>query len=75
MLIDDVCDLLLSPAANQSVADVRVGRGYTAVQPDDGHCGLACTLRDRNLPPRPRESWDLSRWAWTSKCCCYERTE
>jgi uncharacterized protein (DUF4213/DUF364 family) len=46
MLIDDICDLLLSPAANHSVADVRVGLGYTAVQLDDGRCGLAYTFRD-----------------------------
>jgi uncharacterized protein (DUF4213/DUF364 family) len=46
MIIDDICDLLLSPAANHSVADVRVGLGYTAVQLDDGRCGLAYTFRD-----------------------------
>jgi hypothetical protein len=46
MLIDDICDLLLSPAANHCVADVRVGLGYTAVQLDDGRCGLAYTFRD-----------------------------
>jgi uncharacterized protein (DUF4213/DUF364 family) len=46
MIIDDICDLLLSPAANHSVADVRVGLGYTVVQLDDGRCGLAYTFRD-----------------------------
>jgi hypothetical protein len=46
MIIDDICDLLLSPAANHSAADVRVGLGYTAVQLDDGRCGLAYTFRD-----------------------------
>jgi uncharacterized protein (DUF4213/DUF364 family) len=46
MLIDDICDLLFSPAANHSVADVRVGLGYTAVRLDDGRCGLAYTFRD-----------------------------
>jgi uncharacterized protein (DUF4213/DUF364 family) len=46
MLIDEVCDLLSPAAAGRSVADVRVGLGYTAVQLDDGHCGLAYTFRD-----------------------------
>jgi hypothetical protein len=46
MIIDDICDLLLSPAASHSVTDLRVGLGYTAVQLDDGRCGLAYTLRD-----------------------------
>ncbi len=46
MVIDDICDLLLSPAAKHFVVDVRVGLGYTAVQLDDGRCGLAYTLRD-----------------------------
>jgi hypothetical protein len=46
MVIDDICNLLLSRAANHTVADVRVGLGYTAVQLDDGRCGLAYTLRD-----------------------------
>ncbi len=46
MLIDEVCDFLLPAAAGRSVADVRVGLGYTAVQLDDGRCGLAYTFRD-----------------------------
>ena len=46
MLIDEVCDFLLPGAATRSVADVRVGLGYTAVQLDDGRCGLAYTFRD-----------------------------
>ena len=36
----------LPAAASRSVADVRVGLGYTAVQLDDGRCGLAYTFRD-----------------------------
>lgn len=46
MLIDEVCDFLSPAAATRSVADVRVGLGYTAVQLDDGRCGLAYTFRD-----------------------------
>jgi len=46
MLIDEVCDFLLPAAATRSVADIRVGLGYTAVQLDDGRCGLAYTFRD-----------------------------
>ena len=46
MLIDEVCDFLLPAAAAHAVADVRVGLGYTAVQLDDGRCGLAYTFRD-----------------------------
>ena len=32
------------------VADVRIGLGYTAVQLDDGHVGLAYTFRDQAQP-------------------------
>ncbi len=46
MLLDEVCDFLLPAAAARTVADVRVGLGYTAVQLDDGCCGLAYTFRD-----------------------------
>jgi len=46
MLIDEVCDLLLPAAAGRRVAEVRIGLGYTAVQLDNGRCGLAYTLRD-----------------------------
>jgi uncharacterized protein len=45
MLIDQVCDFLLPAAALHLVADVRLGLGYTAVQLDDGRCGLAYTFR------------------------------
>jgi hypothetical protein len=47
MLIDEICDALVPAAGGHSVADVRVGLGYTAVQLDDGRCGLAYTLRDQ----------------------------
>jgi uncharacterized protein (DUF4213/DUF364 family) len=46
MLLDEVCDLVLPTAAGRTVADVRIGLGYTAVQLDDGSCGLAYTFRD-----------------------------
>ena len=46
MLLDEACDFLLPAAAARAVADVRVGLGYTAVQLDDGRCGLAYTFRD-----------------------------
>jgi uncharacterized protein (DUF4213/DUF364 family) len=45
MLLDELCDQLLPAAADHSVADVRVGLGYTGVQLDDGRCGLAYTFR------------------------------
>ncbi len=46
MLIDEICEALLPAAAERAVADVRIGLGYTAVQVDDGGCGLAYTFRD-----------------------------
>ncbi len=46
MLLDDICDFLLPSVATRLVTDVRVGLGYTAVQLDDGHCGLAYTFRN-----------------------------
>jgi len=45
MLIEKVCDLLMPATAARSVSDIRVGLGYTAVQLDDGGCGLAYTFR------------------------------
>ncbi len=73
MLIDRVCDLLLPAAARRSIADVRLGLGYTAVRLDDGRCGLAYTFRDEigegccvireagTLAGRPAS--DLAEWA------------
>jgi uncharacterized protein (DUF4213/DUF364 family) len=73
VLIDEIRDALLPAATNHSVADVRVGLGYTAVQLDDGRCGLAYTLRDEigegccvikaagTLSGRPAS--DLAEWA------------
>lgn len=45
MLLDEVCDQLLSQAEGPCVADVRIGLGYTGVLLDDGRCGLAYTFR------------------------------
>jgi uncharacterized protein len=45
MLLDDVCDQLLPLAGARTVTDVRIGLGYTAVQLDNGRCGLAYTFR------------------------------
>ena len=73
MVIDEVCDFLLPAAATRSVSDVRVGLGYTAVQLDDGHCGLAYTFRDEAHEGccvvneagtlRGRRASDLATWA------------
>lgn len=46
MLIAQVCDFVLPVADGHSVADVRIGLGYTAVQLDDERCGLAYNFRD-----------------------------
>ena len=73
MLIDQVCDFLLPAAGAHSVADIRLGLGYTAVQLEDGRCGLAYTFRDDlhegcgvisaagTLAGRPAA--DLAQWA------------
>ena len=39
-------DGLKDKAAGRTVTDVRLGLGYSAVQLDDGGCGLAYTFRD-----------------------------
>jgi uncharacterized protein (DUF4213/DUF364 family) len=46
MLINEICDFLMPAAALRSIADVRIGLGYTAVRLDDGHCGLSYTFRN-----------------------------
>jgi hypothetical protein len=73
MLIDEICEALLPSAAGRVVADIRIGLGYTAVQLDDGSCGLAYTFRDEiaegcsvlkaagTLCGRPAQ--ELARWA------------
>ena len=47
MLAEELCKEALPLAAGLSVADVRVGLGYTAVALDDGRCGLAFTLHEK----------------------------
>jgi hypothetical protein len=73
MLIDEIRACLLPRAAGRTAADVRIGLGYTAVQLDDGRCGLAYTFRDEaragcsavqeagSLAGRPAAG--LARWA------------
>ncbi len=41
-------DQLLPSAAGLHVAEVRIGLGYTAVQLDNGRCGLAFTFRQES---------------------------
>ena len=48
MLVDEICQHVLGRAAGHTAADIRVGLGYTAVSLDDGHCGLAFTLHDKD---------------------------
>ena len=48
MLMDEICDRLLTSAASHRVAEVRIGLGYTAVQLDNGRCGLAFTFRQES---------------------------
>ncbi len=45
--IDDLIDYVLSRNSLESVADVRIGLGYTAVKLSSGKCGVACMLRHR----------------------------
>ena len=76
MLIERVCDFLLRAADGRSVFDVRVGLGYTAVQLDDGGCGLAYTFRDEvnegccvireGGTLTGRQASDLAEWARSS---------
>ena len=50
MLIDQVCDALRPAAAGHTVADVRIGLGYTGALLDNGRCGLAYTFRQDTGP-------------------------
>ena len=73
MIIDQLCDLVLPASRGQSVSDVRVGLGYTAVQIDGGGCGLAYTFRSEagegccvireGGTLTGREASDLAEWA------------
>ena len=50
MLIDELCNEVLPLAAGHTVADVRIGLGYTGVLLDDSRCGLAYTFREGTAP-------------------------
>ena len=45
MLLNEICDNFLPPAAELRATDVRIGLGYTAVLLENGRCGLAYTFR------------------------------
>jgi uncharacterized protein len=76
MLLDRLRDLLSPAAEMRSVADIRVGLGYTAVQLDEGSCGLAYTFRDEADEGccvireagtlAGRRASDLAEWAGSS---------
>jgi len=48
MLTDEIYTEALALAASRRAADIRVGLGYTAVALDDGRCGLAFTLHEKD---------------------------
>jgi len=47
MLADEIVDFGLKAADKQKAVDVRIGLGYTAVRLEDGSCGLAYTLHEK----------------------------
>ena len=47
MLADEIYKQVLTVAAEHYAMDVRVGLGYTAVVLEDGRCGLAYTLHEK----------------------------
>ena len=47
MLTDEIYTEVLEFAAEQRVTDVRVGLGYTGVALEDGRCGLAFSLHEK----------------------------
>ena len=47
MITDEIYIDVLAIAADHRVADIRVGLGYTAVALEDGRCGLAFTLHEK----------------------------
>lgn len=50
MIVDDLRGYLLSAFAEQRLADVRIGLGYTAVMLEDGNVGVAYTSKE-NISP------------------------
>ena len=73
MIVDDLIARLEKQAATRTVLEVRVGLGYTAVQLDDGDCGLAftfsedvetgCTALDQAGTLAGRTASELAGWA------------
>lgn len=47
MLVEEIYRTVAGGAAESHVGDVRVGLGYTAVALDNGRCGLAYTLHEK----------------------------
>jgi uncharacterized protein len=47
MISDEIYSEILPFAADHRAADIRVGLGYTAVALEDGRCGLAFTLHEK----------------------------
>jgi uncharacterized protein len=47
MLVDEIADYGLTLERQLLAADVRIGLGYTAVCLEDGRCGLAFTLHEK----------------------------
>jgi uncharacterized protein len=47
MLTDEIYKEVLAIAAEHRAMDIRVGLGYTAVALEDGRCGLAFTLHEK----------------------------
>lgn len=46
MIAEELRSYLVSSAAEQRLADVRIGLGYTAVMLEDGNVGVAYTFRE-----------------------------
>ena len=47
MLVEQIYDESLQIAGDRLATDIRVGLGYTAVALDDGRCGVAFTIHER----------------------------
>ena len=47
LLNDEIVKHGLELAAGHTAIDIRIGLGYTAVLLDDGRCGLAYTLHEK----------------------------
>jgi uncharacterized protein (DUF4213/DUF364 family) len=47
MLVNKIYEYVLSSTSGLKAADIRIGLGYTAVLLEDGRCGLAYTLHEK----------------------------